>query len=124
MRQSLQVPSGAGVASVDAGITGADRPAGVGAERTAVTSLPELVDALRCNWGEHMVEPFVNQLEGPARIQARAAAPTLDALAGSQNTGNASKITVAPDPRFGMAAPLARRSNRRTPCAPRWCRDR
>jgi Dyp-type peroxidase family len=39
---------------------------------TAVTSLPELVDALRCDWGEHMVEPFVNVLEGPARIEARA----------------------------------------------------
>jgi Dyp-type peroxidase family len=39
---------------------------------TAVTSLPELVDALRCNWGENMVEPFSNVLEGPARIEARA----------------------------------------------------
>jgi pyruvate-formate lyase len=39
---------------------------------TALTSLSELVDALRCDWGENMVEPFVSVLEGPARIQARA----------------------------------------------------
>jgi Dyp-type peroxidase family len=39
---------------------------------TATTSLPELVDALRCDWGEHMVEPFVSVLEGPARIAGRA----------------------------------------------------
>jgi len=39
---------------------------------TAVTSLPELVEALVCNWGENMAEPFVNVLEGPARIAARA----------------------------------------------------
>jgi Dyp-type peroxidase family len=39
---------------------------------TAVTSLPELVEALICNWGQNMVEPFVNVLEGPARIAARA----------------------------------------------------
>jgi Dyp-type peroxidase family len=39
---------------------------------TATTSLPELVDALRCDWGEHMVEPFVSVLEGPARIEGRA----------------------------------------------------
>ena len=39
---------------------------------TAVTSLPELVDALLCDWGENMAEPFVNVLEGPARIEARA----------------------------------------------------
>jgi pyruvate-formate lyase len=37
-----------------------------------VTSLPELVDALRCNWGQNMAEPFVNVLESPARIEARA----------------------------------------------------
>ena len=41
-------------------------------QTTATTSLPELVDALRCDWGEHMVEPFVNVLEGSARIQERA----------------------------------------------------
>lgn len=40
--------------------------------KTAVTSLPELVEALWCNWGEKMVEPFVSTLEGPARIEARA----------------------------------------------------
>ncbi len=39
---------------------------------TAMTSLPELVTALRCNWGEHMVEPFISVLEGPARIEAKA----------------------------------------------------
>jgi pyruvate-formate lyase len=39
---------------------------------TATTSLPDLVDALRCDWGEHMVEPFVSVLEGSARIEARA----------------------------------------------------
>jgi Dyp-type peroxidase family len=39
---------------------------------TAVTSLPELVEALTCNWGEHMVEPFISVLEGPARIEAKA----------------------------------------------------
>jgi Dyp-type peroxidase family len=39
---------------------------------TAVTSLPELVEALICNWGQSMVEPFVNALEGRARIAARA----------------------------------------------------
>ncbi|HTR85268.1 MAG TPA: Dyp-type peroxidase [Reyranella sp.] len=38
---------------------------------TAVTSLPELVEALMCDWGENMVEPFFNVLEGPARIGAR-----------------------------------------------------
>ena len=41
-------------------------------EATAVTSLPELVDALRCDWGEHMVEPFISVLDGSARIEARA----------------------------------------------------
>lgn len=40
--------------------------------RTAVTSLPELVEALICDWGESMVEPFANTLAGPARIAARA----------------------------------------------------
>ena len=39
---------------------------------TAVTSLPELVEALLCNWGQNMAEPFVNVLEGQARIEARA----------------------------------------------------
>lgn len=40
--------------------------------RTAVTSLPELVEALICNWGESMNEPFVSALAGPARTAARA----------------------------------------------------
>ncbi len=39
---------------------------------TAVTSLQHLVDALLCNWGESMQEPFASTLEGPARIAARA----------------------------------------------------
>jgi pyruvate-formate lyase len=39
---------------------------------TAATSLAELVEALLCNWGENMAEPFVNVLAGPARIEARA----------------------------------------------------
>jgi pyruvate-formate lyase len=39
---------------------------------TAVTSLPELVEALICDWGNKMVEPFVSTLAGPARIEARA----------------------------------------------------
>lgn len=40
--------------------------------QTAVTSLPELVEALICDWGESMVEPFASELAGPARIAARA----------------------------------------------------
>ncbi|HKR66961.1 MAG TPA: Dyp-type peroxidase [Thermoanaerobaculia bacterium] len=39
---------------------------------TAVTSLPHLVEALLCNWGENMQEPFVSSLEGEGRIAARA----------------------------------------------------
>ncbi|MEU5696688.1 pyruvate formate lyase family protein [Actinosynnema sp. NPDC020468] len=39
---------------------------------TAVTSLPELVQALSCDWGEAMVEPFVNTLSGAGRIAAHA----------------------------------------------------
>ncbi|HEX6041363.1 pyruvate formate lyase family protein, partial [Longimicrobium sp.] len=39
---------------------------------TAVTSLPELVEALLCDWGSNMAEPFVSTLAGPARIAARA----------------------------------------------------
>lgn len=41
-------------------------------QRTAITSLPELVDALRCNWGHNMVEPFYSSLAGEARIAAKA----------------------------------------------------
>jgi pyruvate-formate lyase len=40
--------------------------------RTAVTSLPELVEALCCDWGRNMAEPFISTLAGPARIQGRA----------------------------------------------------
>ncbi len=39
---------------------------------TAVTSLPELVEALICDWGEAMNEPFASTLAGPARTAARA----------------------------------------------------
>jgi Dyp-type peroxidase family len=39
---------------------------------TAVTSLPELVEALICDWGHKMEEPFVSTLAGPGRIAARA----------------------------------------------------
>jgi Dyp-type peroxidase family len=41
-------------------------------ETTAVTSLPELVQALICDWGESMTEPFVSTLAGEGRIAARA----------------------------------------------------
>ena len=37
-------------------------------EHTAVTSLPELVQALMCDWGWSMQEPFISTLAGPARI--------------------------------------------------------
>ncbi|MFD0202924.1 MULTISPECIES: Dyp-type peroxidase [Saccharothrix] len=39
---------------------------------TAATSLPELVEALMCDWGESMTEPFTNSLVGAGRIAARA----------------------------------------------------
>ncbi|KFA91630.1 Dyp-type peroxidase [Archangium violaceum] len=39
---------------------------------TAVTSLPELVEALICDWGYKMDEPFISTLAGPARIEAKA----------------------------------------------------
>ena len=41
-------------------------------ENTAVTSLPELTEALMCDWGYKMVEPFISPLMGAARIEARA----------------------------------------------------
>jgi Dyp-type peroxidase family len=41
-------------------------------ETTAVTSLPELVEALICDWGESMTEPFISSLAGAGRIAARA----------------------------------------------------
>ncbi|MFP2929611.1 Dyp-type peroxidase [Pyxidicoccus sp. 3LG] len=39
---------------------------------TAVTSLPELVEALLCDWGYKMDEPFISTLAGQARIEAKA----------------------------------------------------
>lgn len=39
---------------------------------TAATSLPELVEALICDWGESMTEPFISTLAGPGRITAQA----------------------------------------------------
>lgn len=39
---------------------------------TAVTSLAELVEALICDWGEAMNEPFISQLAGEGRIASRA----------------------------------------------------
>ena len=41
-------------------------------ERTAVTSLPELVECLMCDWGNKMVEPFASSLVGPLRTAGRA----------------------------------------------------
>jgi hypothetical protein len=39
---------------------------------TACTSLPELVEALICDWGYKMVEPFISPLMGETRINAQA----------------------------------------------------
>ncbi|MBB5803289.1 Dyp-type peroxidase family [Saccharothrix ecbatanensis] len=39
---------------------------------TAATSLPELVEALMCDWGESMAEPFTNSTVGAGRIAAHA----------------------------------------------------
>ena len=39
---------------------------------TAVTSLPELVEAIICDWGHRMDEPFISTLAGPARIEGKA----------------------------------------------------
>lgn len=39
---------------------------------TAVTTLPELVQALHCNWGRDMIEPFQSTLAGPLRAEERA----------------------------------------------------
>lgn len=41
-------------------------------EDSAVTSLPELVECLSCDWGHKMVEPFVSQMAGESRIAAKA----------------------------------------------------
>ncbi|MDH4471687.1 MAG: Dyp-type peroxidase [Fluviicola sp.] len=39
-------------------------------KKTAVTSLPELLDCLSCDWGYSMDEPFVSSLSGEVRIKA------------------------------------------------------
>ncbi|KAA3614390.1 MAG: Dyp-type peroxidase [Planctomycetota bacterium] len=39
---------------------------------TAVTTLPEFLLCLQCNWGENMIEPFFNRLAGPERAAERA----------------------------------------------------
>jgi len=39
---------------------------------SAVTSLPELVDCLTCDWGHKLVEPIVSSLIGPTRTEGKA----------------------------------------------------
>lgn len=39
---------------------------------SAVTSLPELVDCLLCDWGHKLVEPIVSSLIGPTRTAGKA----------------------------------------------------
>lgn len=39
---------------------------------TAITSLPELLDCLKCDWGHKMTEPFVSSLSGEGRIAQKA----------------------------------------------------
>ncbi|MCV6636663.1 pyruvate formate lyase family protein [Candidatus Albibeggiatoa sp. nov. NOAA] len=41
-------------------------------EKTAITTLPELLQALWNNWGDNMVEPFHNTLAGQTRADDRA----------------------------------------------------
>lgn len=41
-------------------------------DKTAVTSLAELVECLCCDWGYNMVEPFISTIAGENRIQAKA----------------------------------------------------
>ena len=41
-------------------------------KETAVTSLPELVNCLICDWGHKMVEPMVSTLIGQTRVEAKA----------------------------------------------------
>ena len=41
-------------------------------QKKAVTTLPELLEALCCDWGHKMTEPFISKLSGEARIQGRA----------------------------------------------------
>ncbi len=40
-------------------------------EKNAVTTLPELLECLCCDWGHKMTEPFISNLAGDARIAAR-----------------------------------------------------
>jgi Dyp-type peroxidase family len=40
--------------------------------KKAVTSLPELLDCLSCDWGYDMSEPFISKMAGEARITAQA----------------------------------------------------
>jgi pyruvate-formate lyase len=40
-------------------------------EKKAVTTLPELLECLCCDWGYKMTEPFISDLAGDARIAAR-----------------------------------------------------
>ncbi|WP_196140562.1 Dyp-type peroxidase [Aliikangiella sp. G2MR2-5] len=41
-------------------------------EKTALTNLPELLQALWNDWGENMIEPFQNEFAGKARAEANA----------------------------------------------------
>jgi len=41
-------------------------------DKKAVTSLPELLDCLSCDWGYEMSEPFISKMAGAARNQAQA----------------------------------------------------
>lgn len=41
-------------------------------DKKAVTSLPELLDCLSCDWGYDMSEPFISEIAGEARITAEA----------------------------------------------------
>ncbi len=41
-------------------------------EKDAVTTLPELLECLCCDWGHKMSEPFISSLAGEGRISARA----------------------------------------------------
>ncbi len=41
-------------------------------DKRAVTSLPELLECLCCDWGYKMTEPFVSAMAGEARIAAKA----------------------------------------------------
>ncbi|WP_175858006.1 Dyp-type peroxidase [Burkholderia anthina] len=41
-------------------------------DETAVTTLPELLECLCCDWGYKMTEPFISKLAGESRIAARA----------------------------------------------------